>query len=148
MTRLPPDFKEFLECLNHELVEYLVVGGYAVNVHGHSRATADMDVWLAHNRLNFEAVCRALSRFGLGNGIAPDVFEGTAWVFQIGVEPLRIDLLTKVSGLQFASAYQQRHVVCLDGVDVPFLSLADLRINKRAANRNKDLGDLDSLPDE
>ena len=145
MIRLPRDFKEFFECFHQEKVEYLVVGGYAVNVHGYSRATGDIDVWIATDLANLEAVCRALARFGFGGGVRPEMFQGESWVFQIGVEPLRIDLLTKVTGLDFPDAFSRKTVVSLDGQQINFLSLDDLRINKRATGRNKDLGDLDYL---
>lgn len=144
---LPQDFKEFFELLNSERVEYLLVGGFAVGLHGYMRATANIDAWVNPTLENATRVVRALRRFGFSAGsLTEDAFASPQKVFQIGVPPIRIDVLTSVSGLVFDEAYKNRESADLNGVAVQLLSLEDLKTNKRASGRNKDLADLDNLP--
>jgi hypothetical protein len=145
---LYPDFKDFLESLNSESIRYLLIGGYAVNFYGYRRPTDDLDVWIALERENLEKVSRVLQRFAgfPAKTVAPSVLSEPGKVFIFGREPVRIDLLTGPSGVEFDSCYQRRRVVDLDGVKVPLISFDDLRQNKRASGRNKDLADLDNLP--
>ena len=144
---LPQDFKEFFELLNSEKVEYLLVGGYAVGLHGYMRATGDIDAWVNPTPENATRVVRALRRFGFSAGsLAEDAFASPQKIFQIGVPPIRIDILTSVSGLGFDGSYKNRRAADLDGVEVQLISLEDLKTNKRASGRNKDLADLDNLP--
>jgi hypothetical protein len=147
MIRLPTDFKEFLQLLHSESVEYLLVGGYAVGYHGHPRATGDIDIWINPTAENAEALTRALRRFGFSAAtVDPRMFEHAHQVFCIGVPPLRIELLTSVSGLQFDKTFADRVNTELDGVPVTVISLERLKVNKRASGRLKDLADLESLP--
>lgn len=133
--------------LNSENVDYLVVGGYAVIYYGHVRATGDLDVWVAPRAENAEKLARALVQFGFSPETVPaERFTRDGQVFRIGLPPVRIDLLTRVSGLVFEEAYSRRQTVELDGVRVNILDLADLKANKKASGRPKDLGDLDNLP--
>lgn len=143
--QLPPDFKEFLQFLNEEQVEYLVVGGYAVNVHGYVRATGDLDVWIGIAPDNLDSLVRALRRFGFAQ-IDASIFLNRSAVFQIGVIPLRIDIFTTIPGLDFHSSLQRRVQVELNGVQVPFLCRDDLLASKLASGRPKDLADIDNLP--
>jgi hypothetical protein len=144
--RLPTDFKEFLELLNSETVEYLLVGGYAVGFHGHPRATGDIDIWINPTATNAANVASALKRFGFSAAsIDPLMFAQPKRVFQIGVPPIRIDVLTSVSGLEFETAFSERLEVVLDGVRVTIISLQNLKANKRASGRLKDLSDLENL---
>jgi len=144
---LPPDFKDFLKLLHSEEVEYLVVGGYAVGYYGYPRATGDLDIWIASTPENAAKIVRVLKQFGFSESlVTPELFLKADQVIRMGLPPLRIELLTSISGLEFAEAYAQRAVVLLDGLETHFISLADLKINKKAAGRLKDLSDLQQLP--
>lgn len=146
-NELPQDFREFFELLNSEKVEYLLVGGFAVGLHGYTRATADIDAWVNPTPENAARVIRALERFGFAaNSLSQEAFTASRKVFQIGVPPIRIDVLTSVSGLVFDNAYVKRVSADFGGVTVSLISLEDLKTNKRASGRNKDLADLDNLP--
>jgi hypothetical protein len=139
--------REFLELLNENHVEYLLIGGYAVGYHGFPRATADMDIWIASSEPNAEKIIAALEAFGFGGtGITADLFLGPDKITQMGNPPLRIEILTTISGLEFADAYEARVVDVIDGVPISFISADHLKINKRASARLKDLADLDNLP--
>jgi predicted nucleotidyltransferase len=133
--------------LNSEKVEYLLVGGYAVGCYGYSRATGDMDIWIAVNPANGAALVRALRAFGFGAGsLSADMFLASNKVLRIGLPPLQIDIITSVAGIDFAPSFRNRVVETLDGVEVSVISLADLKANKQAAGRAKDLDDLEHLP--
>ena len=144
-TLLPPDFREFLQLLNSHEVRYMLVGGYAVGFYGYPRATADMDIWVATDAKNVESVLAALTEFGFAE-VAPEVFAKEKQVLRMGVPPLRIELLTGVSGVEFENCYSQRAVVNLGGVEVSLIGLEDLKVNKAASGRHKDLNDLEHLP--
>jgi hypothetical protein len=145
--RLPGDFKEFLKLLNSKKADFLLVGGYAVAYHGYPRATADMDLWIAANPSNAQAVAEALIAFGFSPAtISAQNFVRENQVFRMGIPPWRIELLTSVSGVTFEECRARRTVDVVDGVEVPIISLADLKANKKAAGRLKDLSDLENLP--
>jgi hypothetical protein len=144
---LPPDFREFLILLNAHEVEYLLIGGYAVAYHGHPRATGDMDVWIALNRRNAEKAVAVLKEFGLDlPQLSPEIFLKEGQIVRMGTPPVRIEIATTISGVNFSECYTARVVDVLDGVSVNIISLAQLKVNKRAAGRHKDLDDLDNLP--
>lgn len=146
---LNPDYAEMLCALSDEGVEFLLVGAYAMAAHGVPRATGDIDVWVNPSRDNAQRVLRALGRFGapLFDLKAADLArDGT--VFQLGVPPRRIDLLTSIDGVVFAEAWPKRVICRIDGQDVPVLSREDLVANKRAAARPKDLVDVQILEQE
>jgi len=144
---LPADFREFLKLLNSQRVEYLLVGGYAVGFYGYPRATADMDIWVALDANNAKRLVTVLQQFGFDvPELQSDLFMQENKIIRLGVPPFRIEILTTLSGVSFKECYarRQRHVV--DDLEVDFLSLADLKSNKRAAGRHKDLDDLEHLP--
>jgi hypothetical protein len=144
--RLPPDFKEFFQLLNSERVEYLMVGGHAVGYYGYPRATGDIDIWIAISEANAAGIARVLERFGFSKKTAsPALFMKENAVIRIGVPPLRIDLLTSVTGVDFTECYAGRTQAVLDGVPVNVISLDHLRANKRTIARAKDLDDLEHL---
>ena len=142
---LPPDFKEFLKLLNSNNVKYIVVGGYAVNYHGYSRATADLDIWVAISRENATRITEVLHEFGFA-AAEVEIFLQSNKVIRMGVPPLRLELLTSISGVDFDTCYQRRHVVEIDGVEVNLIHLDDLKENKKTSGRLKDLSDLAELP--
>jgi hypothetical protein len=144
---LTKDFREFLQCLNARGVEYLVIGGHAVGFYGYPRATADLDVWIAVNLRNASLVVTALRDFGFDvPDVTPDLFLREDRVVRMGVAPNRIEIQTGIDGVSFHDCYPRRALAELDGMPVSFISLPDLKANKKASARNKDLADLDHLP--
>src|SRR5262249_50004472 len=138
---------EFLQLLNARKVEYLLVGGYPVSYYGYSRATADIDVWVRVSKMNAERLSRALVDYGFDKAnVPPKTFCRRGPMFRIGVPPLRIEILTSISGVTFATCYSRRTTVEVDGVRVNLIALNDLKRNKRASGRLKDLDDLENLP--
>ena len=143
---LNKDFREFIESLNDNQVRYLVVGGYAVALHGHPRYTKDMDIWVELTPENADRVVKALAQFGFGSlGLKPEDFLEPDQVIQLGFPPNRIDLLTALKGIDFATCYPARTTVAIDGVNVNFVDLANLKKNKQATGRHQDLADLENL---
>ena len=144
---LPQDFKEFFQSFNQHEVEYLLVGGYAVGYHGYPRATMDIDVWIASNSENARRVVAALEDFGFsGEVLVEGLFLESDNVVRMGLPPMRIEIMTSISGVDFKDAYDQRIEDMLDGVPVKLISLDHLKANKVAAARAKDLADLEELP--
>lgn len=140
------DFKEFIQSLNGSDVRYLVIGGYAVAVHGHPRYTKDLDVWLDATADNAARVVNALNAFGFGSlKLSASDFLEEGQVIQLGYPPNRIDLLTSADGVEFGVCYENRLIVQIEGVDVAFIGLENLRQNKRSTGRAQDLADLESL---
>lgn len=143
---LNEDYKEMLQCLAGENVKFLLVGAYALAVHGYPRATMDIDLWVMPSPENARAVLRALQRFGApSHGLTIDALTRGDTVFQIGVAPRRIDIMTGVSGLQFEEAFSHATAIEIEGVSVRVPSLQDLAKNKRASGRTKDLADAEAL---
>jgi len=143
---LNPDFKDMLLALKDANVDYLVVGAYAVAAHGHPRATGDLDIWIRANEETAPRVMIALATFGAPTSeISESDFSSPSIVFQIGVPPGRIDILTTVSGVHFDSAWQNRLEIRLDEVVFNVIGRADLIENKKASGRPKDLADLAAL---
>lgn len=145
-AHLPPDFKEFLQLLNFHQVEYLLIGGYAVGYYGYPRATADMDIWIAIEPENAKKVIEVLQEFGFGvEELTPDLFLKEEQIIRMGVPPVRVEILTTISGVIFEECYAARQVDVLDGVEVNLISLDHLKTNKKASGRYKDLNDLENL---
>ncbi len=143
---LSRDFKEFVELLNSRRVEYLVVGGYALAAHGHPRYTGDLDIWLRGSPDNIDRLLHALADFGFASlGLKPADFQSPDAVVQLGFPPARIDLLTRIDGVQFDACYARRLEVEIAGLTLPLIGLEDFKTNKRASGRLKDLADLESL---
>jgi hypothetical protein len=144
---LPPDFKEFLKLLSVHHVEYLLVGGYAVGYYGYPRATADIDLWVAINPANADKIVAVLKEFGFNiPDLSPELFLKEWQIIRLGVPPVRIELTTTISGVDFGECYSLRVTDKLDGVEVNLISLKHLKLNKKAAGRHKDLADLENLP--
>jgi predicted nucleotidyltransferase len=143
---LNPDYKEMLECLSGERVRFLLVGAYALAVHGYPRATKDIDFFVRASPENASNLIKALTRFGAPvSGISEADFAAEGIVFQIGNSPRRIDILTRISGVDFETAYAKKKTVSVDGLDVPVISVEDLIANKRATGRTQDLADVEKL---
>jgi len=144
---LPDDFKEFLRLLNVQEVEYLLIGGYAVGYYGYPRVTADIDIWIAINPQNAAKVVTALKDFGFDlPELSSELFLKDNQIIRMGVPPLRIEITTGISGVDFHECYVERQTAVLDDIEVKLISLRHLKINKRASGRHKDLNDLENLP--
>jgi predicted nucleotidyltransferase len=143
---LNQDFKEFIQSLNDNRVRYLVVGGYAVALHGHPRYTKDIDIWVEMEPANAANLLKALEQFGLDSlGLREADFLVPGQVIQLGQPPNRIDLLCTISGVDFRECHESRVTVEVDGVPVNFIDLDNLRKNKAASGRHQDLADLENL---
>ena len=146
-THLPPDFKEFLRLLNAHKVEYLLIGGYAVGYHGYPRATADMDIWVAVHPANADRLVAVLKEFGFDlPDLSPELFLREWQIVRLGVPPVRIEIATTISGVDFGECYAERVEGTLDGVGVNVIDLEHLKRNKKASGRHQDLADLEHLP--
>jgi hypothetical protein len=145
---LNDDFRDMLECLIDAEVEFVIVGAHALSVHGHPRATGDIDILVRPSAENAGRVMRALGAFGAptkAHGVSEQDFTRRGSVYQIGLPPRRIDLLTEISGVDFNRARASQIVVRVSGLELPFLGREALIANKRAAARPKDLVDADEL---
>ena len=146
MIRLPKDFKEFLQLLHLKGIEYLVVGGYAVAFHGYPRATGDMDIWIAISKNNASKIVEALKEFGFNvPELQEELFLEKEKNIRMGNPPLRIEILTSIDGVEFSECYAHKQAAIIDDVEVNFISLGDLKKNKKASGRYRDLGDLEYL---
>lgn len=140
------DYNDILSALSAEDAEFLVVGAYAVGTHGIPRATGDIDIWVRPTRENARRVMRALKRFGAALlDLTEDDLATADTVFQMGVAPSRIDLMTGISGVTFDQAWPSRVTVAIEGLAVPVIGRDELLRNKIASGRPKDLADLAAL---
>src|SRR5690606_14011885 len=145
-TLLNPDYRDILSAFTVENVEYLLVGAYALAAHGFVRATGDIDLWTRPSEENAERVIRALARFGAPlSEVSVADFTEPGIVFQLGVAPRRIDILTMIDGVSFEEAWQERKQIEVDGLPVPVISRSHLAKNKESVGRPQDLVDLDWL---
>ena len=143
---LSRDFREFIESLNANSVRYLVVGGYAVALHGYPRYTKDLDVWIEPTVQNAQNVLSALTAFGFGSlEISTGDFLEENTIIQLGYQPNRIDLMTTLTGLTFEACYPKRVQVEIQGVLINFIDIKNLKINKKATGRPQDLADFENL---
>lgn len=143
---LSQDFKEFVELLNKHEVEYLIVGGYAVGVHGYPRYTGDLDVWINPTMVNAQKMIRVINDFGFSSfGLTEVDFIKLGNVIQMGYPPFRIDILTKIDGVEFLDCYQNKLIIQHDQIAMIFIGINDLKKNKQASGRLKDLDDLANL---
>jgi hypothetical protein len=141
-----PDFVDLLRAFNDHEVSYLVVGAYALAAHGRPRATGDLDVWIKPDAANAARVMRALGAFGAPlDQISADDFASPGIVFQMGLPPGRIDVLTTLTALTFDEAWATRVEGALGAVPVSFIGREAFIRNKRATGRARDLGDVESL---
>ncbi len=147
-AQFPKDFRDFLQLLNEHEVEYLLIGGYAVGYHGFPRTTLDMDVWVAISPDNATKMVNVMIGFGFEpEAVSPEFFINAKGIIRMGVPPLRLEVLKEIDGVEFKECYDRRIVENLDGVEVSIISLRDLRKNKEASGRPKDVVDLENLPD-
>ena len=140
-----PDYRELLQLLNEFKIDYLIVGGFAVMKYSEPRYTKDLDLWVRNTAPNSRRLVAALKKFGAPlqhDGITADTFTEKQIVYQIGIAPVRIDILTEITGVEFAHAWKNRVASSFFNVPVHFISQADLETNKRALGRASDVRDL------
>jgi hypothetical protein len=143
---LGKDFKEFIELLNEHNVRYLVVGGYAVAFHGHPRYTKDIDIWIEMSLENAENILAALKEFGFGPlDLSAEDFLEEDQIIQLSYPPNRIDILTTLTGLEFEDCYDARVEFEIEGLHTHFIDLDNLKKNKLATGRSRDLADAENL---
>lgn len=143
---LNSDFKEFVELLNANAVEYLVVGGYALSAYGRPRYTGDIDFWIRPSAENAKKMIQVLQAFGMGSlGLKEETFSLPDQIIQLGREPRRIDLLTSIDGVDFDDCNLRRLEMVYSGVLMNFIGIEDFKTNKAAANRPKDQVDIKDL---
>lgn len=143
---LNEDYKEILQNLSDNKVKFLIIGAYAMGAYGYPRATGDFDIWIENSPENSKKIYRALTQFGSPLAkITEKTFCEKNIVFQIGVTPKRIDIITAIDGVDFKKAYSHRKKIKLDEISVPFISLPDLIKNKLSTKREKDKLDAQYL---
>lgn len=146
MIHLPQDFKELLQLLNSKRIEYLVVGGYAVALYGYPRATGDMDIWIAISKDNARKTVEALKEFGFDTPeLKEELFLEKRKNIRMGNPPLRVEFLTSIDGVEFGECYKNKEIVKIDDIEINFISLKDLKRNKKASGRHQDLADIENL---
>ncbi len=143
---LNQDFKEFIQSFNDNGVRYLVVGGYAVALHGYPRYTKDMDVWVEMTDENASKFVKALDPFGFGAlDLKSSDFTIPDQIIQLGYPPRRINILTTLPGVEFSKCFPSRTTVDIHDVFVNFIDLENLKKNKKSTGRHQDLADLENL---
>jgi hypothetical protein len=143
---LNKDFREFIELLNAHDVAYLIVGGYAVALHGYPRYTKDLDVWIKISEKNAIHIITALRQFGFSNeALSENDFLKQESFVQLGYPPNRIDIATSCDGVEFEECFSNKEEITIDGIKANFIDLEHLKINKKASGRPQDLADLDNL---
>ena len=143
---LNKDYKEMLQNLLNNEVKFLVVGAYAMGVYGYPRATGDFDIWVETSPENSQKIYKSLSDFGAPlKHINKNTFCEEGIIFQIGVAPRRIDIITKIDGVSFQQAYPEKQEYGIEGLTIPFLSIENLIINKESTGRERDKLDAQYL---
>jgi predicted nucleotidyltransferase len=143
---LNSDYKDILRALSDQKVKFILVGAYAIAVQGYPRTTMDIDFWVMPDPENADALLRALEQFGAPlQDLSKNDLQEEGVVFQIGVAPRRIDILTAIDGLTFEDAFTRSELLEIEGIPVHVLSIPDLITNKRATGRTKDLADAEML---
>jgi hypothetical protein len=140
------DFRDLFAEFNERSVRFLIVGAYALAVHGHVRATKDLDVWVKSDKDNARRVFRALQAYGAPTDeLTEDDFAVPGLTFQIGIAPIRIDVLSSIDGVDFDTAWSTRVTTTYGDQPVQVISRDDLILNKRTAGRLQDLADVEAL---
>lgn len=146
MIQIPRDFQEFIRLLNRHGAEYLVVGGYAVAIHGYVRNTGDIDFFIALNSSNAQKMVDVFHEFGFNMPeLNKELFLAKGKIIRIGAEPMRLEVLNQIDGVEFSECYRNRKELQSDGIHINFIGLAELVKNKRATMRGKDKVDADEL---
>lgn len=143
---LHQDYKELLKLLNENKVEYLVVGAFALGFYGSPRNTGDIDIWISISKENAKRMEKTLIDFGVGfPGYSEKDFLEEGSVIQIGVPPVRVDILTSISGVTFEDAFKNKEIIIIDEIEVSYICKNDFIQNKKASGRLKDLADIEAI---
>lgn len=146
-----PDFIDFIKLLNQHKVEYMIVGGYAVGLHGYPRYTGDLDIWINISESNAERMLVVLNDFGVQiQGLSKDDFlrENPMSGVHFGREPLRIDILNSIDGIKFEECFSHKQVTVFEGVPINYIHFNDLKKNKLSTGRTKDKADVEELENQ
>ena len=137
-----------MKLLSKNRVRYLLIGGYAVNIHGYPRFTGDLDLWIDNDNENVKRVCDTIRQFGFDDpDLTPETFQRPNVLIRMGVIPYMIEIHTAVSGVRFEACYPQRVIKEIEGIPVDVIDLKNLLKNKRATGRHRDLDDIENLPE-
>ena len=146
---IQPDFKDLLGLFNSHKVKYIVVGGYALAFHGAPRYTADIDIYVKPDDENAKSIMSALEEFGFGSvGLSAEDFGRPGQVIQLGVPPVRVDIITSIAGVSWDEAFSDRASGKYGDIKVHYIGRDQFIINKKAVGRKKDLADLEALGEE
>jgi hypothetical protein len=146
---IQPDFRDLLELFNSHKVKYIIVGGYALAFHGAPRYTGDIDIFVASNAKNAERIFSALEDFGFGSvGLAPADFNKPGRIIQLGVPPVRVDIVTSITGVSWEEAESNRVKGNYGDIRVHYIGRKQLIVNKKAVGRKKDIADLEALGED
>lgn len=141
-----PDFKEFVQLLIKNQVEYLIVGGYAVSIHGYPRYTGDLDIWINSTDSNAQKVLSCIKEFGFSSSeLTESDFTKKYGIIQLGYPPVRIDIINNVDGVNFEECFQKKSIIEVENLQVNFISLEDLITNKKTTARPRDIDDVENL---
>jgi hypothetical protein len=143
------DYRELLVLFNDHNIEYMIVGGYALAFHGAPRYTGDLDIYVRPSAENAKRIIKALHNFGFGSlGLTEADFKRIDNVVQLGVPPVRVDIITSITGVSCEDAFSSRVVGSYGDIDIFFIGREQFISNKRATGRKRDLADLESLGEE
>ena len=143
---LEADFLDFITLCNNHEVRYLVIGGYAVSIHGYPRSTKDMDICIEMSEENAQKMVRVIEDFGFGSlHLTESDFLSKNFITQLGYDPLRIDILNDLDGVTFEEAWQNRKIVNISGVEINFIGYNELLKVKEKAGRPQDIADISML---
>lgn len=143
---LAKDFEDFVALLNIYKVEYMVVGGYALALHGKPRHTGDLDIWINISEKNAHLMVQVINDFGMSTlGLTANDFLKPGYITQIGQPPLRIDILNNIDGLEFKDAWKNMEQIEADGLRISYIGLHDFIVNKQASGRQQDLADIKEI---
>jgi len=142
--QLPEDFKDFIQCLNSSNVKYLLIGGWAVGLHGHPRATKDIDFLIFIDNTNLENLKKALIDFG-APPIDIDYLREKGNVIRFGVSPIQIDIINEADGIDIEDCYSRREIITVENIEIPVISKTDLIKNKKSTGRQADIADVEKL---
>ena len=146
MPEFQKDFEDFILLCNKYELEYLVIGGFAVSIHGYPRTTKDLDICINKNEVNATKLLLILEDFGFGSlNFKIEDFVKDNMITQLGYEPIRIDILNDLNGVDFDVAFQNKRVVQMNGVPTNFIGYYELIANKEKAGRDQDLLDIKKL---
>jgi len=143
---LNPDFKDFVKLLTENKVEYLIVGGYAVGIHGYPRYTGDLDIWINDTTENAKLVLKCVEDFGFASyNLAVSDFTKPGNIIQLGYPPVRIDIINQADGVNFDECYKNKKDVTADDITLYFIGYDDLLKNKKTTSRPRDIDDIENL---